>query len=312
MGTSPNSYWSRDLEYSPSKPEWITRIAVLGDSITFGLGVELENSYHKLLEKELNRSSDEAKFEVPSFNMGAADTVWAIDKYLKQVRNFHPDIVILGFCLNDILDYSQFELSSQQILDNTPLELRIIGSFLRLHYLLRRYSHLYFMVVERSKPFMYRHFLDIRRKNPDYWIPIETDTPEYKKRFESTVQKLVEFSRIVAEDGARLIVVIFPYEIQLSDRHVDLYVNEYRLQIYSDAPKAEVQRQLIEALKANSIEYIDLLAPYRTFSKEHPDTPMFFSSIVGVVDWMHPNEKGHQVAADSIAEYLAQHSKPHR
>lgn len=305
MGTQVelNSYGTRDREYSESKPEGTIRIAVLGDSITFGFGVELDNTYHKLLEKKLNQSAD-TKFDVPSFNMGAADTLWAMDKYLKQVRAFHPDIVILGFCLNDISDYSHFELSEQQIVDNTPLESRIIGYFLRVHYLLRRYSHLYFLSVERSKPFLYRNFLDIRRKDPEYWIPIETDTPEYKKRFDSTIKKLVEFSEIVKKDGARFIVVIFPYEIQLSDKHVDLYAREYRLTRYADAPRAEVQKQLIQAFQANNIEFIDLLQPYRTFSRENPDTPMFFRSIVGVIDWMHPNDKGHEVAAQAIRDYL--------
>jgi hypothetical protein len=279
-----NSYGSRDMDYPREKSSGVTRIAVLGDSITFGFGVELEDSYHKVLEKKLNEDNTNKKYEVPSFNMGATDIVWAMNKYLMLVHQFHPDIVILGFCLRNIEDYSEYELADKQLKTKESFSRKIIRTFLDMHYFLRLHSHLYFLTMERSKPFLYRHFLDIRSKGPHYWIPIETDTPEYKRRFESTSKVLVEFNRIVKKDGARFLVVVFPYEIQLSDRHVELYEKAYRLHTYSDAPQGEVQKQLAQFFVQHGIEYIDLLPSYRSYALEHPDTPLFFRSIVGVID----------------------------
>lgn len=299
-----NAYGSRDKDYSRRKRPGVTRIAVIGDSITFGFGVALEDTYHKLLEDKLNSIASGTVYEVPSFNMGAADTLWAMNKYVTLVRGFHPDVVILGFCLNDILDYSESASSGEADHREIPINRRIINTFLRYHYLLRRYSHVYFLCMERTKPLLYKTFLDIRTKNPEYWVPLETDTQEYKVRFVSTVDKLIEFKNLVAADGVRFIVVIFPYEIQLSDDHVAIYEKAYRLEGYRDAPKAEVQRQLRQALTQNGIECLDLLDAYRAYIREHPQSDLFFRSIVGIIDWMHPNEAGHRVAAEAIEKYV--------
>ncbi len=81
-----NSYGSRDIDYSREKTAGVIRVAVIGDSITFGFGVDLKDTYHKQLEEKLNGDSAGKAYEVPSFNMGAADTEWAIKKYVTLVR----------------------------------------------------------------------------------------------------------------------------------------------------------------------------------------------------------------------------------
>jgi len=51
---SINSYGLRDFERPISKGDDAYRIAILGDSITFGIGVEMEQTFPKILEKKLN------------------------------------------------------------------------------------------------------------------------------------------------------------------------------------------------------------------------------------------------------------------
>ena len=43
----------RDFAYSRPKPEGTFRVIVLGDSVAFGYGVELERSFPKVMENEL-------------------------------------------------------------------------------------------------------------------------------------------------------------------------------------------------------------------------------------------------------------------
>ena len=45
----------RDYEYSVDKPEGVFRIAVLGDSLIFGFGVNLEDTFPKVLERMLKK-----------------------------------------------------------------------------------------------------------------------------------------------------------------------------------------------------------------------------------------------------------------
>ena len=49
-----NSDGFRDKNYSIEKPNGVFRIVAIGDSLTFGFGVESEESYPKVLEKNLN------------------------------------------------------------------------------------------------------------------------------------------------------------------------------------------------------------------------------------------------------------------
>ncbi len=57
-------------------------------------------------------------------------------------------------------------------------------------------------------------------------------------------------------------------------------------------------------LERNGIESLDLLDPYRAYSRRHPQSNLFFPSIVGIVYWVPPNEAGHEVVAEAIEIYL--------
>ena len=65
-----NSKGLRDYDYTYSKPANTYRILVLGDSITFGWGVELKDTYSKYLERKLNQTDLGTKFEVINTGVG--------------------------------------------------------------------------------------------------------------------------------------------------------------------------------------------------------------------------------------------------
>lgn len=89
-----------DKEFTVSKPVNVTRILVLGDSITVGWGVEYNESYPKKLENLLNKNSD-LNYEVINTGVGNYNTKSELAT-LKKNLNFEPDIIILGFYINDI------------------------------------------------------------------------------------------------------------------------------------------------------------------------------------------------------------------
>ena len=60
----------RDYEYSLAKPPNTIRICVLGDSVTFGLDLAMEDTYPKVLERMLNSTyGDRKRFEVINFSV---------------------------------------------------------------------------------------------------------------------------------------------------------------------------------------------------------------------------------------------------
>jgi len=96
-----NSLGFRDYEYSLKKPSEVFRIAVLGDSFTFGYGIEIGETYSKQLENKLNEENKEKKYEVLNFGGNGGNTLLEAEYLKERVLEFEPDLVIVGFFLND-------------------------------------------------------------------------------------------------------------------------------------------------------------------------------------------------------------------
>ncbi len=95
-----NAYFYRDRDFTIEKKEGVTRIGVLGDSLTFGAGVKnINNRFSNLLEQKLK----EAGKNVEVYNLGVPgiDTQAEIEQYQK-VKNLNFDIIIWEYFLNDI------------------------------------------------------------------------------------------------------------------------------------------------------------------------------------------------------------------
>ena len=102
-----NSHGFRDREYDLSKPADTTRIIVLGDSVIWGHGIVLADTFAKQLEDLLNDRLDD-NYEVLNFGVSGYSLQQEVEQYIDQASRFKPDIAILGLCINDSL-YSSVE-----------------------------------------------------------------------------------------------------------------------------------------------------------------------------------------------------------
>jgi hypothetical protein len=93
----------RDREFSLDKPPGTYRIMLLGDSTTFGWGVAQDETSAKILERQLNSMHIPGydRFEVMNTGVGNYDTVQEVTYYKTQGRQFHPDLVVLMYFIND-------------------------------------------------------------------------------------------------------------------------------------------------------------------------------------------------------------------
>ena len=92
----------RDREYPLKKPENTYRIAFIGDSIVYGYGIPVEQTVSKQLEAMLNKNPKmKMKFEVINFGVPGWGTTQEVAWYQEKVKPFAPDLVIVGYCLND-------------------------------------------------------------------------------------------------------------------------------------------------------------------------------------------------------------------
>lgn len=94
----------RDRDFGYQKAENTVRIAVVGDSVTFGWGVAQEEVYSRQLETELNRRqpfSGDVTFEVLNFGVGNYGITDVAAMMEHKVIAYRPDLIIYGAFIND-------------------------------------------------------------------------------------------------------------------------------------------------------------------------------------------------------------------
>ena len=91
----------RDKEYAIEKPKNTFRVAVIGDSYTFGDGVSMEEAYHSVTETQLNLLSDSIQFEFINFGIAGYDLLNYLGVIEKKALEYNPDLILIGFCGNN-------------------------------------------------------------------------------------------------------------------------------------------------------------------------------------------------------------------
>jgi lysophospholipase L1-like esterase len=97
VDVSINSDGLRDNEYPVERTNKY-RIAVLGDSLTFGWGVEKELTYEVQLEEMLSESRPT---EMINFGHGNYNTVQQLNLFKEKGLKYNPDKVVLFWFIND-------------------------------------------------------------------------------------------------------------------------------------------------------------------------------------------------------------------
>ena len=92
----------RDREFSLVPPEGTFRMMVLGDSLPYGPGISRDATFPKKLEWRLNGPF--GKVEVLNTGVTGYNTYNERQWWLGRGRGFHPRVVIVSFCLNDVAD----------------------------------------------------------------------------------------------------------------------------------------------------------------------------------------------------------------
>jgi hypothetical protein len=101
-----NAHGLRDRDFASEKPNGVvSRMLVLGDSMTHGMGVEAEDTYPKVLERLLAGLAGPGKYEVINAGIYGYGTDQEVVLFEKLIPLYHPDIALLAFfALNDFAD----------------------------------------------------------------------------------------------------------------------------------------------------------------------------------------------------------------
>src|SRR5712691_3905723 len=74
-------------------------IAMLGDSLTVGWGVPVDDTFAKRIERMYAAAGIDA--EVINFGVGNYNTVQEVQAFLAQGYRYRPDVVVLNYFVND-------------------------------------------------------------------------------------------------------------------------------------------------------------------------------------------------------------------
>lgn len=111
-----NSKGLRDEAFQKRPPPNTTRILVIGDSFTFGWGLESEQRYTEILERKLDQSpSSSVDYQV----INAAVPGWGMKDYYTFLKErgvgYNPDIVVIGLKGRDFVSKEKWDETAKDI-----------------------------------------------------------------------------------------------------------------------------------------------------------------------------------------------------
>ena len=225
----------RGADFPAQKIPGTLRIAILGDSVAYGYSVPLEQTFARLLEKQLN--ADGHNVEVLNFAVNGYSTIAELELYKTRVREYKPDIVLLAYVLND-------PLPAAFVVQSVGSARKQADYFKQLSHYSQLGAWIYLRWQTLVQPFDRQRNYEGMYSNQDSW--------------KATESAMAELEQEIKADNAKLVAVIFPL-----------------LQDFNDYPMAEIHRQIGASFQSMNIPYIDLLrdfsaAPYIEL-RPHPN-----------------------------------------
>lgn len=230
-----NSFGWRDKEHEVEKPIGVTRMVALGDSFTFGFGVDYGQRFSEFLEEDVPRLE---VINMGVFAYGTDQEVLAYELYGKQYK---PDIVVLNvFLHNDLIELRLKEKYSFPkpyfVLDQG--ELTLFKPKLSWSLSARLHSYVMELVFRGVDRFKNRSI-----------VANESEDTDGTALFLTLVERL---GKSVRRENARLLVVL----------------------IHSREPSDEeklVSDQIFETLNKRNHDVLDLYQPFAELSRGGAD-----------------------------------------
>ncbi|MEA1885123.1 MAG: SGNH/GDSL hydrolase family protein [Thermotogota bacterium] len=313
-----NSQSMRDVEHTINKQRDIKRILGLGDSFTFGCSVDYEYAYLTQLEKKLNNNG--TKIEIIKAGVGGYGTDNEYYYLVNYGSKYKPDIVLVGFFAgNDVRDtmlgfYKYNTANGVTKWNETILRSHGVIKNTEKNEAFSVFKSTALTLFPHSTRFFYGKYKIIKNKffglgegsqisNSQTNLTILNYETFYKKKYSDDVERgwnetfdfLMRIKKLTEANNATLVVVIIPVSEQVHKEDWGLRKMEYGLN-ENDFDLEKPQKKLIRFCEGNDVYYIDLLPKFK--EKSMNGDRLYYESDV------HWNEKGHELAADIIAESL--------
>lgn len=270
-----NGLGMRGRDVPAEKTPGTFRIICLGDSYVFGWGVREEETFPARLEFHLinlRRVAGAGAVEALNAGVPAYGTEQELDQLREKGPALRPDLVVLGFVLNDALpggDRKRHLVLPFKDLLRRSAVYRCLG---RLY----QQGMLTAIAEAATREEKMRDILSYERANTE---ALESGRPEFEQARSLVVAGITDMAETSRRLGARFLVVIFPNRHQIED---PAYTH------------ARFDETLVSELGERRIEVLDLFPIYK---EEARRGPLYLADT-------HPGALGHDVAARAASRRI--------
>jgi lysophospholipase L1-like esterase len=257
----------RDRRPRMKKRENTFRIVILGDSYTWGSGVYAGDAYPQRLERRMSSVLTDLRAEVISWSQPGWNSTEAWQSLEPRLDLMTPDLVVVGYCLNDAESSSRKEreaIRREYGLDAWRRPVKSRGWLERRSALASRVLDAWRNVRSRSRLDAYYHGL---YRDGSGWIEARATFREMRDELEAR--------------GIQLLIVIHPvFDSQLDHRY------RYR----------DIHESVVREAQELEIPVLDLLPHYRGIDVRRLAVAPFTDA--------HPSELAHRIGADRILDVV--------
>ncbi len=273
----------RDKSYSYQRQKGVFRILVLGDSFTWGFGVEKEQIFTERIEKSQDN------LEVINMGVSGYSTDQEYLLLKEEGLKYQPQLILLMFFDNDIYENSlainyfiypkpKFSIvNGKLILTSRPLSTKV-SPLRKVHYFLRTHLITYNILV---RVLLYNQIKPIKfSRQLVSGIKLWLIGKKKENPFELTCAILSELKALSEAHGAQLVII----QIATQDQALDF-----------DKTKPN---KLTKYCRAQNIPFLDLAEPFQDYLRSNKKQSLQFAND------RHWNANAHKLAAEIISSYL--------
>jgi hypothetical protein len=286
---------------STNKPNGIKRILFIGDSYTFGHGVQDQESYPSQLTTLLNTQKE--RVEVLNAGVPGVGLDWYYMYLKEKAFAWNPDLIVVGIFLgNDLFDATYFDKTirdsqgfptkigtSEEYLDSDGTR-TISKTPLRYKIPILRNSHLFLFVVER----LYGHplFYDsiVLNGSACFLRPDCRDLDSYISQAEKLIGGMKDIARA---HNTPIVFALLPWELQFPRRLMNL--SQGNVASLNPQNRRHISETFVRYCANSSLTCVDLLPSFEAYTG---NKPVYFPQD------RHWTVEGHAVAAQALLPML--------
>ena len=301
----------RGPDVPTEKSGGIRRVAVLGDSFIASVGVDEEDTLVSRLEQMLSESNPEYKWEVMNFGVAGSSPGQEIALYRAVVREFAPDVVLCAFFAgNDLADNCRrlsannriyFDFNESGTYQQLPYSARQAG----FSQILNRYSRFYVWQKHAMKKVRDSTRESMNVVPPGAWIYCAQAPDDVEYAWRLAEASITTLKNEVTQDGAEFATVLLPSSEQIYlDRWESLASMDPQGRRFDPGNPERRLGEICHRIEVSLVTMTsDFLAEAPSRLSSRPEEWLFHQGAG------HFNEKGNEVAAAAVHDYLCRRAE---